>query len=86
VIKNTELNSYWKWEESFSPELCDILLKERNSFEELKAVINGGIESQGVLNENIRKSNVCWAPVNHWAEGILYNYGLYATQDNVGNK
>jgi hypothetical protein len=73
------LPNYWKWEKGLSSELCDLLLKDRVELEEIPAVL--GCEEVGKLNKNKRDSSVCWAPVNHWIEGILYNYGLYATQN-----
>jgi len=73
VIEN--LPPYWIWENGISSELCDLLLKERSSMEEEPAIID-----KGTINESVRKSDVCWAPVNHWIEGVMYNYGLYATK------
>ena len=78
VINITSLSEYWKWEEGISFELCDLLLKDRLKFEEKLAVV-GSIKGK-ILDKTIRDSKVCWAPVNHWIEGVLYNYGLYATQ------
>ena len=76
----TKLTNYWRWENGLSPELCDLLLKERTTFEEVPGEVHGGNGVSGLVNESIRKSNVCWAPVNHWVEGILYNHGLYACE------
>jgi PKHD-type hydroxylase len=75
----TTLSNYWSWEDGLSPELCDLLLKNRKEIKEGPGVI--GTDGLGVVNTSTRDSKVCWAPVNHWAEGILYNYGLYATQE-----
>ena len=77
----SKLSHYWSWQDGLSLELCDLLLKERASFEEIPGEIYAGHEVSGVVNENIRKSEICWAPTNHWIEGILYNHGLYATQN-----
>ena len=74
-----ELSTYWKWEEGLSDELCNLLIKERDYFKEHEGAI--GLDSENVLDKSIRNSNVCWAPINHWIEGVLYNYGLYATQE-----
>lgn len=82
VIETTKLTEYWEWKEGISFELCDLLLKERNSFEESEGIVGS---SQGSVNKEIRDSKVCWAPYNHWIEGILYNYGLYATQSSGWN-
>jgi predicted 2-oxoglutarate/Fe(II)-dependent dioxygenase YbiX len=79
VIQITNLSNYWKWEKGLSSELCDLLLKDRAALEEIPAAV--GYEEVGKLDKNKRNSSVCWAPVNHWIEGILYNYGLYATQE-----
>jgi PKHD-type hydroxylase len=75
----TSLSNYWRWEDGLSTELCDLLSKERSTFEEKTASV--GVNGTGVVDKNIRNSDICWAPVNHWIEGILYNYGLYATQE-----
>lgn len=71
------LTSFWRWENGLSPELCDLLLKDRAALEEKIAVVGG---DEGVGDKNIRDSKVCWAPTNHWVEGVLYNYGLYACE------
>lgn len=69
------LSNYWKWEHGLSTELCNLLMKERINFSEEESKIDIG------LNKETRNSTHCWAPNNHWIEGILYNYGLYATQE-----
>jgi len=79
AAKLSTLSNFWRWENGLSSELCDLLLKDRATFEEQIAVIAGG--SEGIVNKTIRDSSVCWAPFNHWIEGILYNYGLYAAQE-----
>jgi PKHD-type hydroxylase len=73
------MTNFWRWENGLSTELCELLLKERAGLEEETAVVGSG--ENGIVNKDLRNSNVCWAPVNHWIEGILYNYGLYATQE-----
>ena len=77
LTKIVSLNKFWKWEIGLSDKLCDLLLKDRIAFEEKPALI---INEERLLDKTIRDSKVCWAPVNHWIEGVLYNYGLYATQ------
>jgi PKHD-type hydroxylase len=74
----TLLPSYWRWENGLSSELCDLLLKDRATIEEVPGAVGIGV---GAEDTRIRNSITCWAPINHWAEGILYNYGLYATQE-----
>ena len=73
----TTLAPYWMWEEGLSLEICDLLLKERDKLEQVVGVIGTG---DGAEDKTSRNSNVCWAPTNHWIEGILYNYGLYACE------
>jgi PKHD-type hydroxylase len=73
----TVLSNFWRWEDGLSTELCDLLLKNRLDLEEKDGVIAA---SGGSVNKNVRDSSVCWAPTNHWIEGILYNYGLYACE------
>jgi len=77
VTKHNKLSNYWLWEEAISQELCNLLLKERLTFEEKPAAIGDGI---GIEDKTIRNSGICWAPANHWIEGILYNHGLYACE------
>lgn len=71
--------SFWKWEDGLSHELCDMLLKDRTKLEETAGGV-GGVGGADGVNKSIRDSDVCWAPVNHWVEGIMYNYGLYAAE------
>jgi hypothetical protein len=78
LTKIAFLNKCWSWKIGLSDKLCDLLLKDRIAFEEKPALI---LNEEELLDKTIRDSKVCWAPVNHWAEGILYNYGLYATQE-----
>lgn len=73
------ITNYWRWENGLSPELCDLLLKERAALEEKAAAVGKG---SGDINKNLRNSDVCWAPVNHWIEGVMYNHGLYATHNS----
>jgi PKHD-type hydroxylase len=71
---------YWKWEDAVSPEMCDMLLKERATLEEAQAEIG---TDGGKLDPLQRKSTVCWAKPNHWVESVMYNYALYAN-DSAG--
>lgn len=73
------LDKYWNWPNGLSNELCELLLKDRITLEEKLSLV-GSTEGE-IVDETIRDSKVCWAPTNHWIEGILYNYGLYATQE-----
>jgi hypothetical protein len=67
--------AFWKWDGGLSPELCDLLLKDRETFLEQQASVG---ETEGSIDKNIRDSKICWAPTNHWSEGVLYNFGIYA--------
>jgi PKHD-type hydroxylase len=67
---------YWKWEDAVSPEMCDMLLKERATLEEAQAQIG----NDGKLDPLTRKSKICWAKQNHWVESVMYNYALYANE------
>ena len=77
----TTMANSWRWENGLSPEICDLLLKERATIQEKKAKVVNNHVTEGAVDTKIRDSSVCWAPINHWIEGILYNYGLYATQE-----
>jgi PKHD-type hydroxylase len=78
AAKLSTLSAFWRWENGLSSELCDLLLKDRATIQEKKAeVVNDNAE----VDTKIRNSSVCWAPFSHWIEGILYNYGLYASQE-----
>ena len=74
--KIEKLNPYWFWENGLSNELCDLLLNDRAKLEESDARVGGSIQS--TKDASLRKTKICWAPKNHWIEGILYNFGLYA--------
>jgi len=74
----TTLSNYWRWEDGLSNELCDLLLKDRATIKEVPGAVGIGV---GAEDTRIRNSSTCWAPLNHWIEGVLYNYGLYATQE-----
>jgi PKHD-type hydroxylase len=81
AVQLTSMSNYWRWENGLSAELCDLLLKERAGMPEVAAYIKDKKGENDVVNKDKRNSSVCWAPNNHWIEGILYNYGLYATQE-----
>ena len=72
------LPAYWKWDDAVSPEMCDMLLKERSALEEVQATIM--TDTANVVNNIERDSKVCWAKQNHWVESILYNHALYANE------
>jgi len=78
----TTLPRFWIWEDGLSTELCDLLLKERATIQEKKAEV---VNDHVAVDTKIRDSSVCWAPINHWIEGVLYNYGLYAAQETGWN-
>jgi PKHD-type hydroxylase len=71
------ITKFWRWENGLSPELCDLLLKDRAELEEKSAAVGNG---SGDVNKSLRNSAVCWAPINHWVEGILYSFGIYACE------
>jgi PKHD-type hydroxylase len=71
------LPPYWSWENAVSPEMCDMLLKERSFLEETQAKIGS---AGSTLDPLRRKSNVCWVNQNHWVESVLYNHALYANE------
>ena len=73
------MGNFWLWSDGLSNELCDLLLKERASLIEQTATVFGR-GSENVVNKDARDSSLCWAPTNHWIEGVMYNYGLYATE------
>jgi PKHD-type hydroxylase len=72
------MTNFWRWEKGLSLELCDLLLKDRATLEEGPGIVGAG--EAGVVNKTTRDSSVCWAPSNHWIEGILYNHGIYACE------
>jgi PKHD-type hydroxylase len=72
------LPGYWKWDDAVSPEMCDILLKERGVLEETQARV--AEDAAYKVNTTARNSKVCWAKQNHWVESILYNHALYANE------
>lgn len=72
------MSSFWFWENGLSEKLCKIIIDEKNNIAPSKALIG----QNGILNfeenKKIRDSSLYWLPLNHWLEGILYNYGRYA--------
>lgn len=72
------LPAYWKWENAVSPEMCDMLLKDRSELEEIQAKVEADVVDN--LDIAHRNSKVCWAKQNHWIESVLYNYALYANE------
>ena len=71
------LSSCWKWDDAVSPEMCDMLLKERATLEEAQAVVGS---DGGKIDPLKRQSTLCWAKQNHWVESVMYNYALYANE------
>lgn len=67
---------YWHWENALPEALCKIILADRRKLQEQAGLIGEGDK----VHPDVRKSTVCWAPQNHWLEGVLYNYGLYANE------
>jgi PKHD-type hydroxylase len=80
----TTMSNFWLWTDGLSNELCDLLLKERATLAEETATVVGKNE-EGIVNKETRDSSVCWAPQNHWIEGVMYNYGLYAAESTGWN-
>jgi PKHD-type hydroxylase len=72
------LPPYWKWDDAVSPEMCDMLLAERASLEEIQAKV--GFSDEFTANTSKRDSKVCWARQNHWVESVMYNHALYANE------
>lgn len=73
-----KLPAYWKWDNAVSLEMCDMLLKERATLEELQGAVMGDMSNK--IYSDHRNSKVCWAKQNHWVESVLYNYALYANE------
>lgn len=72
------LPPFWKWEDAVSPEMCDMVLKDRAAIEEVQAEIRSS--DAAVIDSRVRESKVCWAKPNHWVESVLYNHALYANE------
>tara|TARA_R110000868_G_scaffold4644_1_gene28862 strand:+ start:331 stop:873 length:543 start_codon:yes stop_codon:yes gene_type:complete len=70
------LPAYWKWDDAVSPAMCDILLEERNTLQEIQGYV--GDANATVLS--VRNSKICWARKNHWVEAVMYNHCLYANE------
>lgn len=75
------LASFWVWEKGLPGPLCDLLLKDE-LWDDVTAGTIGAIHDAptGALNLEKRDSGVVFAPMNHWLEGVLYNFGLYAIE------
>ena len=73
---NESSPSYWKWDDAVSPAMCDLLLEERKTLQE----IQGHVGSAGSTLLSLRDSKICWVRQNHWIESVMYNYALYANE------
>ncbi len=67
---------YWKWDNAVSPAMCDILLEERKSLQEMQ----GYVGDNNLVLPSWRVSKICWAAQNHWIESVMYNHALYANE------
>lgn len=73
---NESSPTYWKWDDAVSPAMCDTLLEERKTLQEMQ----GNIGDAGAELLSVRNSKICWARKNHWVESVMYNHALYANE------
>jgi PKHD-type hydroxylase len=59
---NPNLHEWYKFSAGFLPEECDKILHRFKNQELMKASVGDGV--LGVVDENIRRSDVCWIPKN----------------------
>jgi PKHD-type hydroxylase len=69
---------YWIRHGAVPVELCNQVLREREQLASADAGV--GINNETPADSH-RKTNIAWAPANHWLEGIMLNNALYANRE-----
>jgi PKHD-type hydroxylase len=72
---NSQKPKFWIWEKKLPKTLCELLIEESKNFELKNDAVIG---SDNKINKKIRNTDVTWAPLNHWIEGILLSHAFYA--------
>ena len=73
---------YWIRHQAIPVELCKLVLAERQQLTSADAGL--GINNE-VTNNNMRRTNIAWAPANHWLEGVMLNNARYANRETGWN-
>ena len=73
---------YWTRHNAVPPELCDMILAERQAMSDAPAGV--GINNE-TAPDGLRKTSIAWAPRNHWLEGIMLNNMFYANRETNWN-
>ena len=69
------------WEGELSSEICNKIIQEGHA----QRMIKGTIDAEGIVNEKMRKSKLCWLPENGWVDNLLFNYVSRANLYNNWN-
>ena len=69
---------YWTRHNAVPPELCDMILAERQQMTDADAGVGMNNET---APDNLRKTSIAWAERNHWLEGIMFNNARYANAE-----
>jgi PKHD-type hydroxylase len=69
---------FWIRHRAISKEQCDLVLAERKTMQTKDAGV--GINNE-VDPSAMRKTNIAWAPANHWLEGVMFNNAMYANRE-----
>jgi len=67
---------YWAWNKGIPAEVCQLVLSEveKNTFEEARVGLNGTTR----LDAGLRKGKVNFLQQQHWFEGVLSQFVMYA--------
>ncbi len=71
---------YWKWDQQVPESICETFIQEMHYTKLDDATISDGYggKTQSVKVKSVRNSKVAFMQMNHWMEGILFNFARYA--------
>lgn len=74
------MSMYWKWEQQVPESICEAFIQEMHYTKLEDATISDGYggTTKSVKINDVRNNKVAFMPVNHWMEGILFNFARYA--------
>lgn len=74
------MSLYWKWDKQVPKEICEAFIQEMHYTKLEDATVYDGYSStdSSVKSKDVRNNRVAFMPLNHWMEGILFNFARYA--------
>lgn len=75
------MSMFWKWERQVPESICEAFIQEMHykKLEDAKVYEDGYSSSdKSVTSKDVRNNKVAFMPINHWMEGILFNFARYA--------